>query len=145
MNMKMKTMANSIAMILRLLNKEIRDLTILSPVVSINEDLFLYMDQARSRLGGENSEKSGGWKIQRFEVKFGSLLVGAGGSRNYGLPLNFQTVAENVALIGELEATLRHATHQSHLQKNFAWRRRGKFFAIKTEREKNERWLPLAA
>ncbi|MFN8939576.1 MAG: hypothetical protein ACK5ZJ_07545 [Acidobacteriota bacterium] len=47
--------------------------------------------------------------------------------------------------LGELEATLRHATHQSHLQKNFAWRRRGKFFAIKTEREKNERWLPLAA
>lgn len=81
-----------------LLNKEIRDLTILSPVVSINEDLFLYMDQARSRLVSEDSEKSGGWKIQRFEVKFGSLLVGAGGSRNYGLPLNFQTVAENIAL-----------------------------------------------
>jgi hypothetical protein len=47
--------------------------------------------------------------------------------------------------IAQLEASLRHATHQSHLQKNFAWRRRGKFFHIKTEREKNERRLPLAA
>jgi hypothetical protein len=41
---------------------------------------------------------SAGWKIQRFEVAGGSLVIGSGGRRNYGLPLNFQTVAENVAL-----------------------------------------------
>ena len=81
-----------------LLDRQLRDVTVLGPVVSIGEDLFLYMDQARARMGaGESSADAPGWKIQRFEVKFGSLVVG-GGRRNYGLPLNFQTVAENVSL-----------------------------------------------
>ena len=70
----------------------------ISPVVSIGEDLFLYMDQARSRMGAAATPDSPGWKIQRFEVESGSLVVGSSGRRHYGLPLNFRTVAENVAL-----------------------------------------------
>lgn len=82
-----------------LLDREIRDVTVLGPVVSIGEDLFLYMDQARARMGGEGtSANSSRWKIQRLEVKFGSLVVGSGERGNYGLPLNFQTVASNVSL-----------------------------------------------
>ncbi len=81
-----------------LLDKEIQDLTVISPVVSIGEDLFLYMDQARSQMGAASAPESPGWKIQRFEVESGSLVVGSSGRRNYGLPLNFRTVAENVAL-----------------------------------------------
>lgn len=81
-----------------LLDKQIQDLTVTSPVVSIGEDLFLYMDQARARMGSAAAPDSPGWKIQRFEVESGSLVVGSSGRRNYGLPLNFRTVAENVAL-----------------------------------------------
>jgi hypothetical protein len=81
-----------------LLEQEIRGVTLTSPVVSIGEDLFLYMDQARSRRGGGAATDSAAWKIQRLEVKSGSLVIGSGGRDNYGLPLNFQTVAENVAL-----------------------------------------------
>jgi len=81
-----------------LLDKQIQDLTVISPVVSIGEDLFLYMDQARSRMGAAATPDSPGWKIQRFEVESGSLVVGSSGRRHYGLPLNFRTVAENVAL-----------------------------------------------
>jgi hypothetical protein len=51
----------------------------------------------------------------------------------------------NEASLASTEASMRHAAHQAHLQKNFAWRRRGKFFAMKTERENRERWQPLAA
>ena len=81
-----------------LLDQEIREVTFLSPTVFIGEDLFLYMDQARSRLGGGTATDSAKWKIQRLEVQSGSLVIGSGGRDYYGLPLNFQTVAENVAL-----------------------------------------------
>ena len=90
-----------------LLKKEIHDLTLLHPVVYIGEDLFLYMDRARNRMGTGSTDTSPGWKIRRFEVKFGSLMVGAGGRANYGLPLNFQTIAENVALDELASLTLR--------------------------------------
>jgi hypothetical protein len=81
-----------------LLDKQIQDLTVINPVVSIGEDLFLYMDQARSRIGAVSDSESTDWKIQRFEVEAGSLVLGSSGRSHYGLPLNFQTVAENVAL-----------------------------------------------
>lgn len=81
-----------------LLDREIQDLTLLHPVVHIGEDLFLYMDRARSRMGNGSTDNAAGWKVQRLEVKFGSLRLGSGGRAVYGLPLNFQTVAENVAL-----------------------------------------------
>lgn len=81
-----------------LLSKELHDLTLLHPVVHIGEDLFLYMDRARSRMVTGSEKNTRGWRIHRFEVKFGSLMVGSGGRAVYGIPLNFQTVAENVAL-----------------------------------------------
>jgi hypothetical protein len=65
------------------------------------------MDRARNRMGTGSTDTSPGWKIRRFEVKFGSLMVGAGGRANYGLPLNFQTIAENVALDELASLTLR--------------------------------------
>jgi len=80
-----------------LLDKKIREATLLYPVVHIGEDLFLFMDRQRSRLQSGAPADSPGWKIERLEVKFGSLRVGSGGRTDYGLPLNFQTLAENVS------------------------------------------------
>lgn len=77
------------------LRRELDDVTILHPVVHIGEDLFLYMENTRRRLG------SGGgpaWKVKRLDIKFGSFLIGSAGTTTYGLPLNFRTTAENVSL-----------------------------------------------
>jgi hypothetical protein len=81
-----------------ILAKEIQDVTVLNPVVYVGEDLFLYMDAARNRMASGSASTGTGWRIQRFDVKFGSLMLGSGGKRQYGLPLNFRTTAENVAL-----------------------------------------------
>ncbi len=44
-----------------------------------------------------------------------------------------------------LAAEHRTAQRQAKIQKNFAWRRRQKFFTMKTERENRERELQAAA
>ena len=90
-----------------LLKKELHDLTLLHPVVHIGEDLFLYMDRARSRMGSRSADDSPGWKTRRLEVKYGSLVLGSGGRAVYGLPLDFETIAENVALDDLASLTLR--------------------------------------
>ena len=79
----------------RILHHEIDEVTVLHPKIFIEEDLFAYMDDARSRM---KSDSSTGWKIGKLDVKFGSLVIGSGGRSQYGLPLNFQTTAENVRL-----------------------------------------------
>jgi hypothetical protein len=82
-----------------ILRSELEEVKILHPVVHVGEDLFLYMEEARNRFGGDMKSGAGqGWKIQRLEVAFGSLVVGGSGGRQYGLPLNFHTTAENVSL-----------------------------------------------
>ncbi len=48
------------------------------------------------------------------------------------------------AVLQQLENRQRYAARHARMQKNFAWRRRGKFFDLKTERENRERRL-LAA
>ena len=79
----------------RILHHEIDEVTVLHPKIFIEEDLFAYMDDARSHM---KSDSSTGWKIGKLDVKFGSLVIGSGGRSQYGLPLNFQTTAENVSL-----------------------------------------------
>ncbi len=82
-----------------ILRSELEEVKILHPVVHVGEDLFLYMEKARNRFGGDMKSGAGpGWKIRRLEVAFGSLVVGGAGGRQYGLPLNFHTTAENVSL-----------------------------------------------
>lgn len=82
-----------------ILRSELEEVKILHPVIHVGEDLFLYMEKTRQRFGGGEKSGSGqGWKIQRLEVAFGSLIVGGAGGRQYGLPLNFHTTAENVSL-----------------------------------------------
>jgi hypothetical protein len=90
-----------------ILERRLDDITVLNPVVYIGEDLFLYMDKARLRAGGEGAGVEPGWRIRRLDVKFGSLVVGSGGRTQYGLPLNFRTTAENVSLDDLAALTLR--------------------------------------
>lgn len=90
-----------------LLSKELEDVTVLHPVIHIGEDLFDYMEAAKKRMAGGTDTPAPGWRIKRFDVKFGSVVIGSGGRTKYGLPLNFCTTAENVSLDDLASLTLR--------------------------------------
>lgn len=80
-----------------LLRQELDEITILHPTIYIGEDLFWYMDDAQKRLGGGKSA-SPGWKVRKLDIKFGRVVLGSGGNIQYGLPLNFQTAAQDLSL-----------------------------------------------
>ena len=90
-----------------ILSKELEDVTVLHPVLYIGEDLFAYMEAAKKRMAGGSDTPAPGWRIGRFDVKFGSVVIGSGGRTEYGLPLNFRTTAENVSLDDLASLTLR--------------------------------------
>jgi len=79
-----------------LLHRELDEVTILHPTIYVGEDLFWYMDDAQKRMGGAKNGAPG-WKIRSLEIKFGRLVLGSGGRVEYGLPLNFQTSAQEVS------------------------------------------------
>ncbi len=88
-----------------LLKREIEDLTIRAPTIHIGQDLFWYMEDIQKRLG-TNTPEGGtpagpadpGWNIKRLFIHEGELLIGSGGRKQYGLPLNFYATAQDVAL-----------------------------------------------
>lgn len=90
-----------------ILSKELEDVTVLHPVLYIGEDLFAYMEAAKKRMAAGSDTPAPGWRIGRFDVKFGSVVIGSGGRTQYGLPLNFRTTAENVSLDDLASLTLR--------------------------------------
>jgi hypothetical protein len=90
-----------------ILSKELEDVTVLHPVIYIGEDLFAYMEAAKKRMAEGTDTPAPGWRIGRFDVKFGSVVIGSGGRTEYGLPLNFRTTAENVSLDDLASLTLR--------------------------------------
>ncbi len=90
-----------------LLSKELEDVTVLHPVIHIGEELFTYMEASKKRMAAGTDTPAPGWRIKRFDVKFGSVVIGSGGRTEYGLPLNFRTTAENVALDDLASLTLR--------------------------------------
>jgi hypothetical protein len=90
-----------------ILSKELEDVTVLHPILYIGEDLFAYMEAAKKRMAGGSDTPAPGWRIGRFDVKFGSVVIGSGGRTEYGLPLNFRTTAENVSLDDLASLTLR--------------------------------------
>jgi hypothetical protein len=90
-----------------ILAKELEDVTVLHPVLHIGEDLFAYMEAAKKRMAVGADTPAPGWRIKRFDVKFGSVVIGSGGRTEYGLPLNFRTTAENVSLDDLASLTLR--------------------------------------
>lgn len=86
------------------LRKELESVAILSPTIYVSEDLFSYMDDAKSATqpaadpANPAAKKEPGWTIKDARIDFGKLVIGAGGQPQYGLPLGFHTRLENVAL-----------------------------------------------
>lgn len=84
-----------------LLRKEIRELTLTGPAVYVGEDLFWYMETAQKNLPSDASDAPSsepGWTLRTLRVDSGRLILGSGGRRQYGLPLNFRTTADNISL-----------------------------------------------
>ena len=88
-----------------LLKRQIADLTIRAPTVHVGPDLFWYMEDIQKRLGTNvpadrppPGTTDPGWMIERLFLSEGQLVVGSGGRKQFGLPLNFYANAQDVAL-----------------------------------------------
>lgn len=91
--------------------KHLREIVVRGPIIYLSQDLFVYME----RVGG--GEKTAGaptpsppsapkadaapaknWSADRVDVRHGKLVIGSGGQKDVGLPLEFETTLEDVAL-----------------------------------------------
>jgi hypothetical protein len=82
-----------------LARREIEELIVLGPTIYVGETLFEYMARADDEeKPPEPVEVTEGWKVKSLEVNFGKLVIAVGGRSQVGLPLAFQTRAENVSL-----------------------------------------------
>jgi len=83
-----------------LARKELEQLTVLGPTIYVGKALFEYMQSADmpGATPPEPVETTEGWKVKLLEVNFGRLVIAVGGRSQVGLPLAFQTQAENVSL-----------------------------------------------
>ena len=81
-------------------NREIEELTLLSPTIFVGESLFEYMQQAEDQGGSppEPVEAAEGWMVKRLDADFGRVIIAVGGRSQVGLPLSFRTSADNLSL-----------------------------------------------
>ena len=87
-----------------LARKHLTEVTIREPIIYLSEDLFIYMERASA---SENSAPNGNpqpaaagpsWSVDHLEAKSGKLVIGSGGQKDVGLPLQFETTMDDVAL-----------------------------------------------
>lgn len=102
-----------------LARKHLREIVLLRPSIYLSQDLFVYMERATAgdpaATGGTAATPTApagkGWSVQHLDVKFGRLVIGSGGGNDVGLPLEFETTADNLALDNlatlQLKAALR--------------------------------------
>ncbi|MBE2179839.1 MAG: hypothetical protein IAE97_05155 [Chthoniobacterales bacterium] len=83
-----------------LARKEVEELILLGPTIYVGEALFEYMQRAddAAEPPPEPVAVTEGWRVKKLEVNFGRLIIAVGGRSQVGLPLTFQTTAENVSL-----------------------------------------------
>lgn len=90
----------------QLLEQRIAQVVILSPTIYLNEDLFIYMERMRETFGADDdapptaavADDAPAWAIDRLRVDFGRLVLGGGRRGELGLPLEFETTIDNIAL-----------------------------------------------
>jgi len=86
------------------LRHELDRVDVRRPTIYVGPDLFWYMDDMKARLGaseekpGEKGAPEPAWKVNNFTASNGGLVLGSSGRKEYGIPLNFRTEAQNVAL-----------------------------------------------
>lgn len=104
-----------------LARKHLREVVILQPTIFLSQDLFVYMERAsadaatkpipNAQLPMPAAPAAPNWSVDHLQVKFGRLVIGSGGSKDVGLPLEFETTADNLSLDNlatlQLQAILR--------------------------------------
>jgi len=97
-----------------LARKHLREVVILQPTIFLSQDLFVYMERASAPVPNPQSPVTTAgpnWSVDHLQVKFGRLVIGSGGSKDVGLPLEFETTADNLSLDNlatlQLQAILR--------------------------------------
>jgi hypothetical protein len=87
-----------------LARKHLTEVTIREPIIYLSEDLFVYMERASasesSATNGSPQSAAAGpsWSVDHLEAKSGKLVIGSGGQKDVGLPLQFETTMDDVAL-----------------------------------------------
>lgn len=95
-----------------LVQKKIQRLIVLSPTFYLSEDFFLFMKAMRAAFDSGGSEPApnseataeavpdsppeSGWMIEQFRAEFGRIVLGGEREGQIGLPLSFQTTAEDI-------------------------------------------------
>ncbi len=84
-----------------LARKHLREIVILRPSIFLSQDLFVYMERTSAPVPPGKPAPAAAepnWSVDHLEVKFGRLVIGSGGQSDVGLPLEFETTADNLAL-----------------------------------------------
>lgn len=87
-----------------LARKHLSEVTIREPIIYLSEDLFVYMERASAtetptpKGKPQPTPAEPGWSVDHLEAKSGKLVIGSGGQKDVGLPLQFETTMDAVAL-----------------------------------------------
>jgi hypothetical protein len=87
-----------------LARKHLSEVIIREPIIYLSEDLFVYMERASAPEVSANGKTlttapaGPGWSVEHLEAKSGKLVIGSGGRKDVGLPLEFETTMDDVAL-----------------------------------------------
>jgi hypothetical protein len=89
-----------------LLRRELEEIQVLNPTIYVGEDLFWYFDELSKRQAETETPAAGpppksddtSWRLKRFNVAYGQLVIASGGTARLPLPLTFSTSAENLNL-----------------------------------------------
>ena len=87
-----------------LVKKHLREVVILRPSIYLSRDLFVYMERAAAPAGAALPPAAGtaasepNWSVDHLAVEFGRLVIGSGGRSDVGLPMEFETTADNLSL-----------------------------------------------
>jgi hypothetical protein len=89
-----------------LLRRELEEIQILNPTIYVGEDLFWYFDELSKRQAETETPVAGpapasddtSWKLKKFNIAYGQLVIANGGTARLPLPLTFSTSAENLNL-----------------------------------------------
>ncbi len=81
--------------------KHLREVVIREPIIYLSRDLFVYMERVSADESGAKTPAApaaGDWSADRVQVRSGKLVIGSGGQKDVGLPLQFETTLDDVAL-----------------------------------------------
>lgn len=88
-----------------LARKHLKEVVIRFPIIYLSRDLFVYMERAapsgpEARPGAPKPAASAepGWSADVVDVRYGKLVIGSGGRKDVGVPIEFETMLNDVAL-----------------------------------------------